>query len=242
MNDPGQFVHPSGIFGWLKAIANAVGMFVYFMAFYIPYYLVIFVLSFYVGSKSDVQLSMTKWKTVMKLSICFVAYLFISSLPNVYLYNGFGIQRTYTPMAFVLLLLVVSTGFILGLRKSSRRSGQISMLGLMALAVIMLINIYSDTPIAKSYGKAVDERIEKLCSLRDKGQTGIVTVDPLPVPYTEDVKHFVMTRLGKDTPKAVLYYISEADTVPNEYGYHMKRVLNLDFDFVLSDEGLRHYE
>jgi hypothetical protein len=83
----------------------------------------------------------------------------------------------------------------------------------------------------------VDERIERLCSLRDKGQTEIVTVTPLPVPYTEDVKHFVMTRLGKDTPKTVLYYISDTDTVPNEYEYHMKRVLNLDFDFVIAQDS-----
>lgn len=242
MDDSNQFVHPSGVLGWLKAIANAFGMFVYYMAFYIPYYLVAFVLSFYVGSKSDVHLSMTKWKIVLMLSACFVAYLLISSLPSVYLFNGFGIQRNYTPVVFVLMLVVISMGFVLGLGKSSTRSGQIAIFGLMAMVVIMLVNIYNDTPTAKSYGKAVDERIEKLCSLRDKGQTGIVTIDPLPIPYTEDVKHFVMTRLGKDSPKTVLYYVSETDTVPNEYEYHMKRVLNLNFDFVLPQKNLQNYE
>lgn len=242
MEDTSQFVHPLGVFGWLKAMANAFGMFVFFMSFYIPYYLVAFTLSFYVGSKSDIRLPMTKMKLVLMLSACFVAYLLISSLPNVYLYNGFGIQRNYTPVVFVLILVVASIGFVVGSGKPSMRSGQVSMFGLMALAVIMVVNICNDTPTARSYGKAVDERIEKLCSLRDRGQSGIVMVDPLPVPYTEDVKHFVMTRLGKDSPKSVLYYISETDTVPNEYEYHMKRVLNLDFDFVLSNESLQNHE
>ena len=233
MADVSQFVHPAGILGWINAMANAVGMFAYFMAFYIPYYLVVFVLAYYVGSKSDVQLPFTKWKIVLMLGACFAAYLLVSSLPNVYLYNGFGIQRNYTHVVFVLLLVMVSIGFVLGVGKSSKRSGHVSIFGLMALAVVMLVNIYNDTPTAREYGKAVNERIERLCSLRDKGQTEMVVVDPLPVPYTEDVKHFVMTRLGKETPKTVLYYISDTDTVPNEYEYHMKRVLGLDFDFVL---------
>lgn len=233
MADASQFVHPAGILGWINAMANAVGMFAYFMAFYIPYYLVVFVLAYYVGSKSDVQLPFTKWKIVLMLGACFAAYLLVSSLPNVYLYNGFGIQRNYTHVVFVLLLVMVSIGFVLGVGKSSKWSGHVSIFGLMALAVVMLLNIYNDTPTAREYGKAVDERIERLCSLRDKGQTEMVVVDPLPVPYTEDVKHFVMTRLGKETPKTVLYYISDTDTVPNEYEYHMKRVLDLDFDFVL---------
>lgn len=240
MEDTGQFVHPMGILGWLKAVANAVGMFLYFMAFYIPYYLIVFVLSFYVGSKSEIQLPMTKRKLVLMLSIGFVAYLIISSLPNVYLYNGFGIQRTYTPVVFVMLLVVVSIGFVLGLGKPSKWSGQVSILGLVALALIMIVNIYDDAPTAKRYGRAVDERIEKLCSLRDNGQTGTVIVDPLPLPYTEDVKHFVMTHLSDDSPKTMLYYISETDTVPNDYEYHLKRVLNLDFDFVLAEGALNN--
>ena len=237
MEDASQFVHPLGVIEWLKAMTNAVGMFLYFMAFYLPYYLVVFVLSFYIGSKSDVQLPVKKRKLVFIFGVGFVAYLLVSSLPNVYLYNGFGIQRTYTPAVFVLMLVVVSMGFVLGLGKSSKRSGQISIFGLVALAVIIMVNIYNDTPTAKSYGTAVDERIEKLCSLRDNGQTGTVTVAPLPVPYTEDVKHFLMTHLGKDTPKTVLYYISETDTIPNEYEFHVKQVLSLNFDFVLAKEA-----
>lgn len=237
MNTGEEFVHPSGLFGWIKATSNAIAVFFYFMAFYIPYYLVAFVLSFYVGSKFNVTLPMAKRKLVLMLSISFVVYLLISSLPNVYLYNGFGIQRTYTPVVFVLMLVVVSIGFVMGVGRLSERCAWGSVLGLMLLTVVMIVNIYNDVPTARNYGRAVNERIEKLCSLRDKGQMEMVTVDPLPIPYTEDVKHFVMTRLGEDSPKTVLYYTSETDTVPNEYEYHLKRVLNLDFDFVLAEEA-----
>lgn len=236
MEDASQFVHPIGVIGWLKAMTNAVGMFLYFMAFYLPYYLVVFVLSFYIGSKSDIQLPVKKRKLVFMIGLGFVAYLLVSSLPNVYLYNGFGIQRTYTPAVFVLMLVVVSIGFILGLGKSSKRSGQVSIFGLVVMAAIIVVNIFNDTPVAKNYGRAVDERIEMLCSLRDKGQTETVAVAPLPIPYTEDVKHFVLTRMGRKTTRTVLYYISEADTIPNEYECHLKRVLNLNFDFVLAKE------
>jgi hypothetical protein len=125
----------------------------------------------------------------------------------------------------------------MGVGRESTGFGWFSLLGILTLMVVMCVNIKQDTPSARLYGKAVDARIERLSELKEKGQTGTVEVEPLPIPYTEDVKHFVLSRLGKDTPKAVLYYISDTDTVPNEYEYHMKRVLNLDFDFVIAQDS-----
>ena len=129
------------------------------------------------------------------------------------------------------MIVIVMIGFVMGVGRKSTVSGWLSLVGILALMVVMCINIKQDTPSARLYGKAVDARIERLSELKEKGQTGTVEVEPLPIPYTEDVKHFVLTRLGKDAPKTVLYYISETDTIPNEYEYHMKRVLDLDFDF-----------
>lgn len=237
MTDASQFVHPMGVLGWLKALTNAVGTFFYFMAFYLPYYMIAFALAFYVGHKFDGKLPMAKWKLVMLLMVGFVIYLIVSSLPNVYLYDGFGIQRNYTHVVLALLLTFVAIGYVLGVGKQSKLLGWSSLFGVLFLIMIMIINIGEDTPIAKSYGVAVDERMAFLCSLRDKGQKEIVTVDPLPVPFTEDVKHFVMNKLGKSTPMSVLYYIADADTIPNEYEYHLKRVLGLEFDFVIAAEA-----
>ena len=39
MNTGEEFVHPIGAIGWVRATADAVVIFCWFMAFYIPYYL-----------------------------------------------------------------------------------------------------------------------------------------------------------------------------------------------------------
>lgn len=236
MSDTAQFVHPKGLYGWIMGIGEAVVMFFYFMAFYVPYYLIIFVLAYYVGGKMDMELHQTKIKIVVKLVLIFMAYLVIASLPNVYLYGGFGIQRTYTHIVFALLLTIIAIGMVLGLGNKSSKPGWIAVVGLSSLAVIMCVNIINDTPTARTYKKAVDDRIDGLCALRDKGQKETVEVAPLPVPYTEDPKHLILHLFGKETPKSTLYYISDTKTEPNEYEYHMKQLLGLDFDFVLADE------
>ena len=236
MSDTEQFVHPHGLFGWIMAIGEAIVMFFYFMAFYAPYYLIVFVLAYYVGGKIEVKLPQAKSKIVVELILVFMAYLVIASLPNVYLYGGFGIQRSYTHIVFALLLTVIAIGGVLGIGNNSLKPGWIAVGGMSLLAVIMCVNIINDTPTARAYGKAVDDRIEYLSALKDKGQKEIVKVSPLPVPYTEDPKHLILNLLGKDTPMSVLYYISDTDVVPNEYEYHMKRVLELDFDFVLTEK------
>ena len=234
MSDTTQFVHPVGIAGWIRACGEAVGMFLYFMAFYIPYYLIAFALAYYVGGKANVELPMTKSKMVGGLLLFWVFYLMVSSLPNVYLYGGFGIQRTYTHIVLALLVVVMAIGFIIGTDKKSDRSGWCAVAGLALLVVVMCINISNDTPTAREYAKAVDKRIDFLCSLKDKGQKETVEVAPLPTPYTEDPKHLLWRLLGKEKTKSVLYYVSDTDTQPNKYVYHMRRVFDLDFDFVLA--------
>ena len=236
MSDTEQFVHPQGLFGWIMAIGEAVVTFFYFMIFYAPDYLIVFVLAYYTGGKMEVKLPHTKSKIVVGLVLVFMAYLVISSLPNVYLYGGFGIQRSYTHIVFALLLAIIAIGIVLGVGNKSPKPGWIAVGGMSLLAVIMCANIINDTPTAKAYGKAVDDRIEYLSVLRDKGQKETVKVSPLPLPYTEDPKHLILHLLGKDTPMSVLYYVSETDVVPNEYEYHLKRVLELDFDFVLAEK------
>ena len=172
----------------------------------------------------------------MWLAVAFIIYLLVSSLPSAYLYNGFGVQRNYTHVVFLLMLVIVMDGFVLGVGREATASGWLSFVGVLALMVVMCVNIKQDTPSARLYGKAVDARIERLLELKEKGQIGAVKVEPLPIPYTEDVKHFVLSRLGRESSKSMLYYISETDTVPNEYEYHMKRVLDLDFDFIIAKE------
>lgn len=231
------FAHPHGILGWLKAMSKAVGMYFYFMAFYIPYYLSVALLGVYVGNKSSYCLPIKKPILLLSIVLGFIVYLIVSALPNAYLYNGFGIQRNYAPTILVLLLVVGVMGYVIGNGKEFSFSGWCTTVSVLAIVAIMCVNIAEDTPIARCYGKAVDKRIEYLCSLKEKGQKETVVVEPLPVPYTEDVKHFVLSKIGRKTTKSVLYYISDTDTVPNEYEGHMRKVLKLDFDFVISNNA-----
>lgn len=243
MSDVSLFSHPIGIIGWIKAYVEACGMFIYFSAFYVPYYTVVFSLAFYLGGRSQVHMPCSKIKAVLIIIISFIIYLIISTTPNVYLYNGFGLQRLYIPTVAVLLIVFFSCGYILGVGKDSLFAKLYSILGILALSIIMSINIIRDIPSAKAYSDAVDERVDYLCELRDKGQIDTVYVEPLPKPYTEDAKHFILEKLGKKTPKSILYYLSETDKTPTEYVGHMKRLYHLDFDFVLAEEennGRKH--
>ena len=84
------------------------------------------------------------------------------------------------------MLTVVIIGGVLGIGNKSPKPGWVAVGGMSLLTVIMCLNIIKDTPTARTYGEAVDDRIEYLCTLRDKGQQGTVIVEPLPIPYTED--------------------------------------------------------
>lgn len=235
------FVHPSGLIDWIVSLLKTMLMFFYFMVFYIPYALVAFALAYYVGTKSEKTLKVSKSAILLTMLVGFLVYLAFACLPDVYLYRGFRLQRNYTHVVFLWWLLVFAAGYVCGCNRKSLLSGKCAFVGVLAMMVVAGVNIFNDAPTAKKFGKAVDERVEYLCTLRDRGQKETVTVKPLPIPYTEDVKHFVLNGLlGKDTPMTSLYYFSEAQpNVPNVYSKDLKMALGLGFDFVLeSEEGL----
>ena len=237
MSDTEQFVHPEGIVGWGRAILNAVVMFCYYMAFYIPYIFILYVLSYLIGTRLSIELPHKKSRCLLCIAVGFLVYLLFSCLPNVYLYGGFGIQRTYTHVVCALLMAVVLAGLVSGIGQDASVPGWLSLIGSTALTCIMIVNLVYDAPTSREYSNAVDHRVEYLRMLNERGQKETVTVTALPIPYTEDVKHFVLSYIGSASPMPVLYYISDTDVVPNEYEHHMKKVLGLNFDFVL-EQGL----
>lgn len=237
MLDASQFVHPIGIIGWVKAIVHANGMYSYFMLFYLPYMLVLFSVMYLLGNRfGQHTFSMQqKCKFICLIVLLLLIYTLISSIPNVYLYGGFGIQRSYTHSVFILLLCISMCGFILGCNKSFKviQSSVISVIGILSLIIIMSMNIYNDIPIAKEYSDAVNSRIDYLKELQETENTKTVIVKELPSPNVHDVKYNILSLLEKKTDKPSLYYISDADTIPNEYEYHFRKVYGLDFDFVI---------
>ncbi len=233
MSDADHFMHPDGIAGWIKGLANAVVSFFYFTAFYLPYYAVVFALAYYFGSRMPTNApSMPgKGKLVLAIALSFLAYLIVSAIPNVFLYSDFGIQRTYTHTVLVLILAIGAIGFVLGRGRPSRMAVTATVAGLLALTVIMGVNIKMDTPSARDYARSVDERTELLTRLQENGQKDPVIVPALSIPATIDTKFFILDLLGKKSDKPVLYYYSDATEIDNGYEMIMKDYLGLDFDF-----------
>ena len=102
---------------------------------------------------------------------------------------------------------------------------------------IMTSNIIQDGKSAYRYATSVDNRIENLELLQKQGLKEVVEVAPIEVPITTDPKYFIFNMLGKKSnPQPVLYYISDTDTVPNEYAFHLQRVYLFDFLIKLQNQ------
>ena len=97
----------------------------------------------------------------------------------------------------------------------------------------MGLNIHQDLPIARAYNKAHQDREAYLLQLQAEGNKETVIVEPFPSIHTPDAKYNVLKLLGKSTPMPAIYYESDTSIEPNEYEGHIRKLLNLDFDFVL---------
>jgi hypothetical protein len=173
--------------------------------------------------------------------ISFGLYLFLSVLPSVYLWGGFGIQRNYTHVVFILIVFILFQAFLIGyfkLKLIQIRLVSFSLiLGLISMVVLMTSNLIQDTKSASNYAASVDTRIEYLKELNKKGVTGIVEVKPLVVPFTKDPKFVLFQFLNKKTnPQPVLYYTADTEESPNEYSFHLKKVYGFDFEIQLSKQ------
>ena len=113
-----EFAHTSGIIPFITGICKAIATYLYFMAFYIPYYLVAGILGFYCGTKNSSKIVSNSKKAVGILIAAYCIYTIISVVPTVYIYSGFGIQRTYTHNVFFLVALFVAIGYVLEMERS----------------------------------------------------------------------------------------------------------------------------
>lgn len=232
--DGSDFQQPTSIVGFIVGIAKACATYGYFMAFYLPYYLLVLCLGIYLGKHSDMELSISKRKAILLLVGAFAVYLVLSTLPLVYLYGGFGIQRTYTHVGFAQALLFAAIGYVIGMGSKEKVALPIITGGLTVMMMaIMCVNIYVDLPIARAYAKAHDERKAYLQHLQAAGNQETVTVAPYPSAAVPDAKYWVMRAIGKSSSKQLLYCRADADYAPNEYMLHVRHYLDIDFDFVL---------
>lgn len=228
--------HPDSLedfgFAWMKCIF----MFFYMSSFYSPYHALIFVFGLILGYKFDIEAKYNIRHVIVAI-IAFLIYIGIAVIPLAYLSNGFGIQRNYTHIMFFYLLTIFIIGLILSQTiKQSDKHYVIGCVISLFLIVIMSINLLTDTPKVVAYSEAHKERESMLLKLKGENNKNIVEVEKFPSTATMDSKFFVQSLVSKPKTMQHVYYESDTGTEPNEYESHIKKLLSLDFDFVLKDE------
>ncbi len=227
---------PQNFNEFIKAIVVCAGMFLYLMAFYFPYHLIAVTLGALVGHKYHLALPFSRCKSLLITLVLAIAYLIVCVIPLAYLSNGFQIQRNYIQIGFFYMLTFFAIGYLLT-NKQKKDYSKISYMSIgvcaLFLIVVMCLNIKQDLPVARAYNLAHQERETYLLALQGKGQKNTVVVAKFPSTHTPDAKYNILKCLGKSTNMQAIYYESDTSTEPNEYERHMRKLLHLDFDFVL---------
>lgn len=232
-----EFNSPISLLGYIRGYGEALTRFFYFFSFYLPYYFFLFICFIFVGlhTKNIPRVKLYRYKKLMIVStLVYLLYLLISLFPNVYLWGGFGIQRNYTHVVFFTILFTCFQAFLIGYYKKLYIKTLLIqrgiVVGILLGYFIMIFNISIDSGSAKNYALSVDERIMYLKHMNALGRAGTVVVEPLSVPYTLDPKYFLFKLLSiKKNPQPVLYYISDTDTLPNEYALHLTKYYKFNF-------------
>jgi len=240
-----EFFSPTSLFGYIQGFTKAIGMFYYYIFFYIPYYFILVILFIQLGrnySINDYRIKMSYGQLVFISSLIYFFYILLSVTPSVYLWSGFGIQRNYTHVVFFSMFFLCLQAFLFGNFKEKivwqKYLNHSFNVALIIICLIMTLNFYNDSISARKYALSVDNRIEMLKQLNKKGITGIVSVDPINIPYTTDPKYLFYKLIGKkNNPQPVLYYISDTDTEPNEYAYYLQKVYDFNFLIKLKDRS-----
>ena len=228
---------PQNLKEFLRAIIVCAGMFLYLMAFYLPYHLIAVALGAWAGRKYPISMSISRRKALLLTLIIAISYILVCVIPLAYLSNGFQIQRNYTQIGFFYILTFFALGYIWtnnSQKDYSKASYTIMSACAIFLIIIMWLNIHQDIPVARAYNKAHQEREMYLLQLQAEGNKETVVVAPFPTIHTPDAKYNVLKFLGRTTPMPAIYYESDASTEPNEYESHIKNLLKLDFDFILA--------
>lgn len=233
MRDGVDIEQPSDFYEFVVACIKCIVMYLYLTVFYLPYYIIVFVFGYYIGTNKIDKLDSKKTKTILIWCTYFL-YLLICVMPLAYLSNGFHIQRNYTQLTYFLLISIFITGFIWGTGRRFENSLMITeSLSVIFLIIIMTINIHQDIPVAISYYKAHKEREVVLSRYNEIGNTDTIVVKPFPPTNTPDAKYNVCRLFKRHTSMPSMYYESDTGVEPNEYETYIKRIYSLNFDFVI---------
>jgi len=233
---------PQNMVQFIKAIAVCSGMFLYMMAFYIPYILIALFIGAWAGKKHPMTVPIGRYRAIGLALFISCLYLLVSVIPLAYLSNGFELQRNYTPNSFFYILTFFVVGYLwtcdainVKFYMSDKWLCRCINICAVFLIVVMGLNIRQDLPVARAYNKAHQDRVEYLLHLQRSGQSDTIIIDPYPSVHAPDSKYIFFKLLGKETYKPAIYYESDIDTIPNGYEYHLRKLYGIDFDFILAE-------
>lgn len=232
--DASQFPKDLGIIEYILGFVNAGILFYYFEAFYIPYYIILAIVGVSIFRRYYKVVDLRLRKNYLLLILFFwMIYFVMAVIPSVFLWGGFGVQRNYTHVVFFFIIHIIGIFMVcFNQYKENRVIDFLSVLGILIMIFITSVNIYTDLPVAKAYSDAVNERIEYCKLLNTKDHRNIEKVATLPSIEIPDSKYNILHLLGIESTKSALYYVSDVDSIPNEYSSHFKRVYDLDFDII----------
>lgn len=238
MKGEADIQQPSGVVEFIIAIGKCFAMFFYMMVFYLPYHLMAVALGLLAGKHYPMVLSIQRRKAMIIMVAVSVLYIIASVIPLAYISNGFQIQRNYIQVGFFYILTFFLLGYVWSSTTPKANKSKILCMSYVCavfMIVIMCLNVRQDIPVAKAYHEAYAEREQYLLSLNAQGQKETVVVKPLPSTSTPDAKYNILGLVGKETAKQAIYYETDTDTIPkNLFGERYRKLLNLDYDFVLA--------
>lgn len=241
MATEGDIEQPQNVTQFIYAICVCAVTFLYLMFFYLPYHLIAVALGAWVGCRFPMELPCSRRNAILYTLLIGLSYLIVSVVPLAYLSNSFQMQRNYIQIGFFYLLTFFTLGFLFTNhskvdREKLYRGVNVSIsISTVFLIVIMCFNIKQDVPVAVAYNKAHQDREMYLISLQEAGNKETVKVEKFPSSHTQDAKYNILKLFGKKTSKQGIYYEADASTEPNEYEGHIRKLLHLDFDFVIEE-------
>lgn len=228
-------VHPDSLVTMCIAYGKTIATLLYFQVFYIPYYFILAVAAMAAGAYSEHR--DTDFGQILKpISCALIIVIAVACVEPAYIYGGFGIQRFYTPLILLITFYFAIAGYMLGCQYSTKLHSlwaqTTALVGLSCMAIIMVVNISYDCPIAKKYAEAVDKRKEYILSMQAQNHTGVLELDKIARPCSIDAKYVLFTLFRKQTTQPAIYYYSDVEDSPNDYSVFIRKAYQLDFDIV----------
>ncbi len=206
--------------GFLKSLFISVKSFIKLILFYLPlkiHWLVFFSIPWiYLGHRFSSGKKDSLEKTVKRLALLILIFLllsFISFIPSSFLLGETGPFRTWVLISFYLTVCSMFCGFYLGYKVSWNKKllSRFFNISLVTLIVLMVINIVEQNEITSVYASSVDQRMNELLQLNEKGEKNTVELNSLP-------------------PSGMLYSAEISEDSSNFSNQHLKTFLNLGFE------------